>query len=387
MSEPAQRTITLGDPAPWFRAKNLTGQAFDLHVSAGRWVVMAFVGDARDEEARKKITLLADRAEKFSDDHLVTMIVFSAPPSEQDVQHYLSMNVPSLKFVADYDGVMAAWCGADKMRRTLGLDPMLRTIADIPWDEPQGHDALLDQLMTQLPSVDDAAGVPMTAPALIVPRVFDFPLCEALISLYEKVGGSDSGFMLDIDGKTVTALDYSKKRRHDMSIVQPEMRDLIRQRIVKRLVPAVDLYFSFKATRMDRHIVSCYEAETGGHFFRHRDNLNAGAAHRRFAVSINLNGDYDGCDLIFPEFGRRTYRAPVGGAVVFSCGALHQVTPITRGKRYAFIPFLYGEEDARRRLENNARLHKGERAYDDNGGDKLFPDGLPPETALRMEQA
>ncbi|HTP92065.1 MAG TPA: hypothetical protein VMJ52_10040 [Xanthobacteraceae bacterium] len=60
-------------------------------------------------------------------------------------------------------------------------------------------------------------------------------------------------------------------------------------------------------------------------------NINAGAQHRRFAVTINLNHDYSGCDLVFPEFGSRTYRAPHGGAVVFSCGALHQVTPITRG--------------------------------------------------------
>jgi hypothetical protein len=35
-------------------------------------------------------------------------------------------------------------------------------------------------------------------------------------------------------------------------------------------------------------------------------------------VTINLNGDYDGGDLRFPEFGDRTYRAPPAGAVVFA---------------------------------------------------------------------
>jgi hypothetical protein len=54
---------------------------------------------------------------------------------------------------------------------------------------------------------------------------------------------------------------------------------------------------------MDRHVVACYDAEIGGHFTRHRDYLNPDLEHRRFAVSINLNGNYDGCDLIFPEFG------------------------------------------------------------------------------------
>ena len=139
----------------------------------------------------------------------------------------------------------------------------------------------------------------------------------------------------------------------------PEVRDTIRGQIVRRLVPAIERFFQFSATRMDRYIVACYDSAIGGHFHRHRDNVNVGAQHRRFAVTINLNNDYDGCDLIFPEFGRRTYRAPHGGAVVFSCGALHQVTPVTRGKRYAFLAFLYGEADAalarEKRLQDRAK--------------------------------
>jgi predicted 2-oxoglutarate/Fe(II)-dependent dioxygenase YbiX len=157
-----------------------------------------------------------------------------------------------------------------------------------------------------------------------------------------------------------------------MIIAVPELRDTIRTRMVTRLLPEIARYFQFEATRMDRYLVSCYDSATGGHFFRHRDNINASAAHRRFAVTINLSKDYDGCDLVFPEFGRRTYRAPVGGAVVFSCGALHEVTPITRGRRYAFIPFLYGEDDAARRKENNSRLHDGEALYRGED-DRLYP--------------
>ena len=120
-------------------------------------------------------------------------------------------------------------------------------------------------------------------------------------------------------------------------------------------------------------MVSCYDSALGGHFYRHRDNLNAGARHRRFAVSLNLNGDYDGCDLRCPEFGRQTYRAPAGGAVVFSCGMLHEVTPITRGQRYAFVPFLYGEADAAVREAMNTQLQSGETHYV-GGLDRLFPD-------------
>jgi len=53
----------------------------------------------------------------------------------------------------------------------------------------------------------------------------------------------------------------------------------------------------------------------------------------------------------------------VGGALVFSCAALHQVTTVTSGRRFAFLAFLYGEDDARRREQNNSRLHGGEARY------------------------
>jgi predicted 2-oxoglutarate/Fe(II)-dependent dioxygenase YbiX len=74
---------------------------------------------------------------------------------------------------------------------------------------------------------------------------------------------------------------------------------------------------------------------------------------------------------VFPEFGPRTYRPPVGGAVVFFCGMLHKVTPIIRGRRFVFVPFLYGEADATLREANNARLRDGESLYV-GGADRLF---------------
>jgi predicted 2-oxoglutarate/Fe(II)-dependent dioxygenase YbiX len=216
--------------------------------------------------------------------------------------------------------------------------------------------------------------VPLTAPVLVVPRVLDFQLCDFLVQFYEKLGGKDSGFLLDTDGKTATVVDYRLKRRNDLPVLAPELREAIRGQIVRRLLPAIERYFQFEATRMDRYIVACYDSVVGGHFYRHRDNVNAGAQHRRFAITINLNKDYDGCDLVFPEFGSRSYRAPHGGAVVFSCGALHQVTPITRGRRYAFLAFLYGEADAALRESNNAKLHQSEQRYS-GISDRLFPDG------------
>ena len=57
---------------------------------------------------------------------------------------------------------------------------------------------------------------------------------------------------------------------------------------------------------------------------------------------------------MFPEYGWRRYRPPPGGAVVFGCGLLHEVFPVTKGVRYAYLPFFYDDEGARIRQANMA---------------------------------
>ncbi|GAA0869532.1 hypothetical protein GCM10009116_13680 [Brevundimonas basaltis] len=72
---------------------------------------------------------------------------------------------------------------------------------------------------------------------------------------------------------------------------------------------------------------------------------------RRFALSINLNADHEGGDLRFPN----TARAPIarrGGACVFSCSILLEVTPDARGERFDFLPIFYDRAAAQIRGEN-----------------------------------
>jgi predicted 2-oxoglutarate/Fe(II)-dependent dioxygenase YbiX/peroxiredoxin len=363
--------MVLGDPVPWFSAPVMTGGSFDLHVSAGRWVVLSFLGSPSNPRAMSEITELVQLSAGLGEDHAVVACIFTGQPD--DVASLAAISSNGLFFLADYDGEISRAFGASEMPRTVVLDPMLRSIADIAWDNPRGHAETVRKVVRSLPDVEVSAGVPMFAPALIVPRVFSFELCDFLVQFYEQQGGVDSGFQFDIAGKTTTVSDWRLKRRSDVPVAAPEVRDLVRSQIVRRLLPQIEQNFQFRATRMDRYVVACYDSEVGGHFHRHRDNVNAGAQHRRFAVSINLNNNFEGCNLMFPEFGRKTYRPPEGGALVFSCGALHQVTPVTKGRRYAFLAFLYGEEDAKKREANNAKLHAGEQQYV-AGRDRLFPE-------------
>jgi predicted 2-oxoglutarate/Fe(II)-dependent dioxygenase YbiX/peroxiredoxin len=373
--------IVLGDPVPMFAAPLIGEGSFNLSVAAGRWIVLSFLGSPADPRGEIELAEIFKSAHVFDEDRIVFYGIFSAPPA--DPAPYLARTSAAVSFLADYDGAISRAFGAAAMPRTIVLDPLLRAVASIGLDHADGHAATVRNVLASLPAVDDSAGVPLTAPVLIVPRVFDFALCDVLIQFYQKFGGEESGFLFDVKGQTTRVIDHRLKRRSDLAVAHPQLREAIRNQVARRLVPAIGQFFQFAATRMDRYIVACYDSAVGGHFYRHRDNVNIGAQHRRFAVTINLNKDYEGCDMVLPEFGRRIYRAPVGGAMVFSCGALHQITPVTAGRRYAFLAFLYGEADAAVREANNARLHETAAQYVLES-DRLFPDAAPQPERLAV---
>ena len=69
------------------------------------------------------------------------------------------------------------------------------------------------------------------------------------------------------------------------------------------------------------------------------------------------------------------FRSPTGGAVVFSCSLLHEATPVTKGRRFVFVPFLYDEAGARVREANMQFVDTAIQGYKSG----LTPDETPPQ--------
>ena len=67
----ASHRIILGDPVPWFSLPVVTGGSFDLHASAGRWVVLSFLGSLADPRAMAEVAEFMRLSASFSEDHLV----------------------------------------------------------------------------------------------------------------------------------------------------------------------------------------------------------------------------------------------------------------------------------------------------------------------------
>jgi predicted 2-oxoglutarate/Fe(II)-dependent dioxygenase YbiX len=336
-----------GVPAPMFSAPSPVNPQFAFGSLGGRYILLAFLpppGPERDAAVR-----LIDEARAQFDP--ARRLFFGVLPDEESFR--AARDTPPLRWFGDWTGQLRRMFGAMDADGALApqwvlIDPSLRVMGWAPLE--RGREVLAALFGLGEPS--DHAGVPLSAPVLIVPRVFEPDLCRQLIGLYAAQGGRPSGVMNEVDGRTVGVLDDSKRRR-DANVEDAALCAQLRLRIGRRLLPQIEKAFCFKATRIERYIVACYDADEGGYFRPHRDNTTPGTAHRRFAVSINLNAeDFEGGDLRFPEFGQKTYRPPTGGAVVFACSLLHEATPVTRGTRYAFLPFLYDDAAAEIRAAN-----------------------------------
>ncbi|MEM7303423.1 MAG: 2OG-Fe(II) oxygenase [Pseudomonadota bacterium] len=362
-----------GDPVPWFALPSGENPRYVLDTTAGRYIVLCFFVTAADPTSREALSAVHDARSLF-DDARACFFGISNDQTDQ-TNGRIANSLPGLRFFWDFGNDVAKKYGAapddsngkvdsDAWRRFwLVLDPTMRILKVVPFAaNDSGAGEVIDYLKS-LPPPEQFCGFDVQAPVLVLPQVFEPEFCEQLIALYDKDGGEESGFMREVEGKTVMLQDHKHKRRRDYGIEDKTVIQAIQSRIIRRVVPEIMKVHQFQVTRMERYVVACYAAEDGAHFKPHRDNTTSGTAHRRFAVSINLNSAFEGGEVGFPEYGPRTYKAPAGGAVVFSCSLLHRVTPVTEGRRYAFLPFLYDDAAARLREENVKHLGEGVAKY------------------------
>jgi predicted 2-oxoglutarate/Fe(II)-dependent dioxygenase YbiX/peroxiredoxin len=352
--------VEAGDPAPTFFQRSTSNPRYAFHSAAGRYLVLCFFASTRDASTKQALKIVQKNKGLFDDLHASFFGVTLDAADEKSVREEL----PGRRYFFDFDGTISRLYGSvpidsksgeanvPVVRKWVVTDPTQRVLATFAFAGDDGGAAKVMAYVKALPPPARFAGIALQAPILYLPRVFEPELCTRLIDAYKTSGGEESGFMRDVEGKTVLVNDYNHKRRRDHMIEDQPTMDLIQSRIRRRIVPEIKKIHQFEVTRMERYLVACYRAEDAAHFQPHRDNTTKGTAHRRFAVSINLNDDFEGGEIGFPEYGPQTFKPPAGAAVVFSCSMLHTVTTMKRGNRFAFLPFLYDDAAAKIREEN-----------------------------------
>ncbi|MGD7070109.1 2OG-Fe(II) oxygenase [Acetobacter sp. AAB5] len=325
--------ILPGDPAPIFTQKCSTNWGYySFDMAAGKYNILMFVPAAQTLVTHKIIDALQKILElKIS----VPIEIFVVTTSLQDK----NIKSDNFYYIYDLDCTVHNIFGINVDDITCVItDPMLRIKEVLP------HNSITYEIIKNyLKNNPSSQNTPI--PALLLNDVLEEDFCHALIHYYHHNAPLPSGVLTkNANGLTIEKLDPLFKRRYDCKIQNQNLIRGLQARIIRRVVPEIRKAFQCTVTGMDRMIVSCYDAAHNGHFAPHRDNTVDGAKHRLFAISINLNNTFEGGELTFPEFSDQGFRPPAGGALIFSSALLHAVRPITKGKRYACLPFAFNED-------------------------------------------
>ena len=267
------------------------------------------------------------------------------------VQKIAAENAPDFFLLSDPDKKVASRFGArgKLVGFVFGPDQKVRTVLR------PGETPIADRAAAEIASMEPPKPFPAPAhpPILVIPEVFSPDFCQWLIEQFETRGNEASGTLRMEEGQMVHITDGETKRRRDHHVVDKDLLEAIGSRIERRVLPEIQNAFHCPVRFVEEFKIVRYDADVGGFFRPHRDNTTIGTAHRRFAMTLNLNTEeYEGGELRFPEYGQASYSPATGEAVIFSCNLLHEATDVTKGRRYTLLSFMY-DESGRQFLERN----------------------------------
>ncbi|MFN0091871.1 MAG: redoxin domain-containing protein [Acidimicrobiales bacterium] len=332
--------LGLGERAPLFTAAGPGGATLGLDELAGGGGVLCFFGSAADPAGRKVVDDLMRFGAGF-DGVRWRLLAVSIDADDSRLGRVQDAG-PGVRFLWDFDLEISRRFGVASaegyQRSAIVLDRRLRVLAVLPFDDDL--DSYAARLLRVLAALPDPAGPAELSPppVLLVPRVFEPGLCAALVEAYERDNRPASA-VVELDGLAVDLVDHDACVRRDHRLVDANLLGAALQRFERRLLPEVERAFAARPAGVGRHVVACYDAAEGGRWAAHRDWVDP-AAPARFAVSVSLNQGFEGGGVCFPEYGPIAYTPPLGGALVYSTALLHEVRPVTTGRRLAYVPQL-----------------------------------------------
>lgn len=196
-------------------------------------------------------------------------------------------------------------------------------------------EGLLKNAKAQMAAIGAALVLQRPAPVLILPEVLDPNFCRQLIDLWraehhEGAVSTGGGNTYKLDGK----------RTLEHVVDKPELRKRISMTLARRIGPELSRVFNYSAPFIfDSHVVMSYQPQRADFFGLHRDDLRE-EMPRRFAMSLNLNDEFEGGELIFPEYSDHRYKMPAGAGAIFSVSLLHAAVPVTQGQRWVLTSFF-----------------------------------------------
>jgi predicted 2-oxoglutarate/Fe(II)-dependent dioxygenase YbiX len=347
--------LSIGDRAPDILGATASGRFYSLDGQAGRPALIVALG-ALDARAAGRLferlcALQPALAETGVDLVPLSPMLqpftkrFSNDPSAHDLLVYASSGGGLESFGL---GGQAGSLLIDRGARIVDMVPLTEDTDVLAWLSASAR-----RIASAAPQVRAA-----NAPALIIPNIASPELCRALIDHFEASPHAAGVMAAFSDGGAYAKLDESKKKRRDTELTADSpLHAQVLNVLAARVIPEIKRAFQADIANADRILIARYD-DTGGYFKRHRDNSAPHTAFREWAISLNLNThEYEGGELLFPEYDDARYNPPAGGAIVFSAALLHEAAPVTKGSRYVLLSFL-GSAEAQGRLTAWAESQK-----------------------------
>jgi peroxiredoxin/predicted 2-oxoglutarate/Fe(II)-dependent dioxygenase YbiX len=338
-----------GEPAPRFVLPDQGGQAWNVTGDpvAGKPMVLLFCRSLNSPAVLEAVGRFGALYERFAERE-ATVAMITRQTTSINAEDRGDQAVP-FRLLADtlgdvtrrYRGLAG---GSEAPLLVFVLTPSLRVARCFAG--PECSDQALN-VVDDLLAEREAAPIGCHAPVLQIPDVLSKAECRYLVALHGRsdVRWNEPGDPEDQYDFKIRVGDHRRVDRVDYVINDPVVMKHLDARLARRIRPEIRKAFQYKVTKRETFHLACYQGQRGGFSIGHRDNPTQDLAYRRFALSINLNeGEYEGGELRFREYGEQRYRVPTGTALVFSSSQLHEAMAVTSGRRFVLLSHLFGED-------------------------------------------
>jgi len=348
------RVIDVGDSAPYIHSADQDGAltATNADLISGKPVLLLFCPLIADEASAADLRAFGAAAAKL-DALKGTVMVISRGSIEQNKAVHERLGLP-FAILTD---------GKSEIHKAYGIDPQPAVASLTLYILDAGHRVtrVLERMdaammvaeaiaeLERLNAARPAVKLQAHPPVLVLPRMLSLADCAYLAEIWQHQVPEYGTDGFTNAGNKIEAGDY--KVVHDGAygraveyIVQDRaLQRFIDQRMRRRLLPEIKKAFQAAGLKREGYRIAGYEAQAGGYLNPHRDNSTPANAHRRFTMTINLNaGEYDGGQLRFREYGEQLYEVERGTAIVWSASLLHEVLPVTKGRRLVLGVHMFG---------------------------------------------
>lgn len=341
--------ISIGDLLPNIALRDEAGRMLSLsddHLS-GSNKLLILLNNASDEEKTAILSSTLQLQNEYAG--LDCFIINSSASGDLNYKLKVAANC-RWPITGDSSGSIFASLGVHKNNGAKARILLISKLGQIRyWVDL--HSTNVDQVKEMLNDMNETKTetnewLTLHAPVLIIPNVLTKNECDKLIESFETGGP----FIVKPSTPEEMQRDYkrpiyehNRQDRVDHIIKDKNILGFLDNRIATRVNPMIKKAFAFDVSRREELHIARYVGERKGNEMGHRDNTSPETAYRRFALSLNLNDDYEGGEVFFKEYNQNGYKGAPGTAMIFSSSLLHEVGETKSGTRYTLISHLFND--------------------------------------------